>query len=423
MSTVRTRFAPSPTGALHVGGARTALYSYIFAKAHQGQFILRIEDTDQERSRDHFTQDILQALEWLGVRWDEGPFFQSQRLDIYHNFREQLLQKNLAYEKDGAIYLKVPPDISIHFKDIIRGSISTNTKEINDFVIFKQDGFPTFHFAVVIDDATMNISHIIRGEDHISNTPKQLLIYQALDLPIPQYAHLPLIVGPDHAPLSKRHGATALSDYSRQGYLPEALFNFLARIGWGYQNQEIFSLADLIRLFDLKKVSKSPGVFDLTKLNWLNAQYLKKSSPEEIYTKLQHKTQLSLETLTPLIELMRPKLQHPDDIIHAAQYVFTDSYDLSEDALTLLKSNHETSSHLGSMRQTLSTLDDWSCPAIEGTIRSLAEELDIKAAQLIHPLRAILTGQKVTPGLFELMEIMGKNTVLSRISNSPAINS
>ncbi|HAR64105.1 MAG: glutamate--tRNA ligase [Candidatus Margulisiibacteriota bacterium] len=417
MTTIKTRFAPSPTGHLHIGGARTALYSYLFAKQNNGKFILRIEDTDKERSDDRFSQDIINALLWLGITWDEGPYYQSKRIDIYNEYSNILLKQGLAYKKDEAVFFRIPETDRIEINDLIHGKITFNTKELNDFVIIKSDGYPAFHFAVVIDDAVMGITHIIRGDDHISNTPKQLLLYQALELTIPVYAHLPLIVGKDHTPLSKRHGDTALSEYQKHGYLPDSLVNFLARMGWGYQNQEIFSMDELISLFDVKKVSKSPAVFDTIKLNWINAQYLKKSSPDYIYQQIQEKVTMSEQEALPLINLFLPKAANINELVDGINYCTSYEYPFEEELMATYLSKEDTNLLLDETTKELKKIDGWNTETIETAIRTLAQNKGIKAAQIIHPLRAALTGRKITPGIFELMEVLGKEKTITRLLN------
>ncbi|HHY09450.1 MAG TPA: glutamate--tRNA ligase, partial [Firmicutes bacterium] len=337
MNTVRVRFAPSPTGYLHVGGARTALFNWLFARHHSGVFVLRIEDTDLARSSEEATQVILDALEYLGLDWDEGPkvggdygpYHQSERLDIYRKYAQKLLAAGRAYEcfctpeeleakrkeliaknkashydrrclhlsaeeKEAlrskgikpAIRFRAVSEGETEVADLIRGKVVFENTQIDDFVIYKSDGTPTYNFAVVVDDALMKISHVIRGEDHLSNTPKQIQIYDALGLPLPKFAHIPMILGPDKALLSKRHGATSVMEFSKEGYLPQAMVNYLSLLGWGYDDsQTMFSVPDLIEKFSLERVSKNPAVFDLQKLEWMNGVYIRELSLEELYKK------------------------------------------------------------------------------------------------------------------------------------------
>ncbi|MDI6733671.1 MAG: glutamate--tRNA ligase family protein, partial [Planctomycetota bacterium] len=286
---VRVRFAPSPTGFLHIGGARTALYNYFFAKHHGGTFILRIEDTDQIRSTEESTKAIFESLEWLGIKWDEGPYFQSERRAIYTEYAQKLLTEGKAFYQDDvtkgrAIVFKMPQNRSIVYNDLIHGTIKFESDILGDVVLIKSDGFPTYNFACVIDDALMNISHIIRGDDHISNTPKQIVLYEALDKPIPQFAHIPLIMGEDGSRLSKRHGHTSVSEYRETGYLSEALFNFLSLLGWSPgDDTELMSRDEIIKRFTIERVKDKPAQFNLKKLTWMNSHYLKHLPSERLY--------------------------------------------------------------------------------------------------------------------------------------------
>ena len=316
--TVRTRFAPSPTGSLHVGGARTAIFNWLFARHAGGQFILRIEDTDRTRSTEESIQEIADAMEWLGLDWDEGPFRQSDRLDIYQKIANELLESGHAYkcyvtseeleekrkeaqskgdvlrykrewaklneapDKPYVIRLQTPDEGTIEVQDSLRGTVTFDAVEVDDFVILKRDGFPTYNFAVVVDDATMNITHVIRGDDHLINTPRQVLIYNALSYDIPKMAHVSMILGADNKRLSKRHGATSVVAYKDKGYLPEAIINFLSRLGWSHGDQEIFTKSELIEKFTLDNVGKSAAVFNEEKLEWLNSWYIKNEPPEKI---------------------------------------------------------------------------------------------------------------------------------------------
>ncbi len=324
LSTVVTRFPPSPTGHLHLGGARTALFNFLFARHHKGRFILRFEDTDKERSREEYVESIKEALLWLGLNWDEGPYFQSKRLEIYDEYAKRLYQEGKAYycecskeeleakkksqmerglkprydgtcrEKDlppgpgRALRIKIPDDISeFVFEDLLRGKIVFPPDEVDDFILLRSDGTPTYQFAVVIDDITMGITHVIRGDDHISNTPKQLMIYQALGVQPPKFAHIPMVLGPDGARLSKRHGAKSILEYREEGYLPQAVLNYLARLGWGYGDQEYFTLEELIEKFDISRVNLSPARFDPEKMLAFNAYWIKTLSSSELLKHLK----------------------------------------------------------------------------------------------------------------------------------------
>ena len=332
---LKVRFAPSPTGYLHVGGARTALFNYLFARHHNGKMVLRVEDTDRERSSEEFLDDILNSLSWLGIEWDEGPVFQSQRQKIYTEFAEKLLKAGRAYEEktEKGVGIRFKSDVDrVKFQDLIRGEIEF-AQDFSDIVIMKSDGTPTYNFACVIDDALLGITHIVRGEDHISNTPKQILLYQALGFDIPEFAHLPLILGQDRSRLSKRHGAVSVSEYRRQGFLPQALFNFLALLGWSPgDNREILSKKELIKLFSLDRVNKSNAVFDIEKLKWMNKKYLKQVRDEEFKHQVvnyimnpelkQKFLQLSEDTKEKIFKLLRPRISVYSEFEDFLTYIF-----------------------------------------------------------------------------------------------------
>jgi glutamyl-tRNA synthetase len=428
LSEVKVRFAPSPTGYLHVGGARTALFNYLFARHSKGKFILRIEDTDRQRSSDEFLEDILQSLKWLGIEWDEEPVFQSQRLNIYQEFAEKLLNKGLAYEEktEKGVGIRFKANVEkVKFKDLIRGEIEFS-QGFEDIVIMKSDGTPTYNFACVIDDANLGITHIIRGEDHISNTPKQLLLYQALGFKEPLFAHLPLILGPDRTRLSKRHGAVSLSEYRRQGFLPQALFNFLALLGWSPgDNRELLSRKELINLFDLDRINKSNAVFDIEKLKWMNKKYLKQVGEKEFKEKvLQHITEPELkkefislpeEKKEKLYQLLRPRIKVYFEFQDYLSYILSNRYQFEAQAVEKFLKEDKIKTLIGELANRLKALDDFQERNIEQTIRSLAEEKGLQAKEIIHPLRVVLTGREISPPLFELMEIIGRENVLFRI--------
>lgn len=426
---VKVRFAPSPTGYLHVGGARTALFNYLFARHHKGRFILRIEDTDRERSSEEFLSDILDSLKWLGIEWDEGPIFQSQRLEIYRGHAERLLKKGYAYEErtERGIALRFKANVdSVKFQDLIRGEIEFK-EGLQDIVIIKSDGTPTYNFACVVDDALLGITHVIRGEDHISNTPKQILLYQALEFQIPKFAHLPLILGPDRSRLSKRHGAVALSEYRRQGFLPEAMFNFLALLGWSPgDNREILTKKELINLFDLDRIKKANAIFDIEKLKWMNKRYMKNLKDEEFEEMakdfirqvglLDEYSSLPEDKRKMLLSLLKPRVRTFSEYAENLSYIFHNDYEMEEEAVEKFLKGDKIKEILEELRQRLSKLDKFDKENIEKVIRSLASELNIEAKGIIHPLRVVLTGRAVSPPLFELMEIIGKGNVLARMS-------
>jgi len=456
MKTVITRFAPSPTGNLHLGGARTALFNFIFSKHHQGKFILRIEDTDRTRSTDEYIQDILGALSWLGITWDEGPFYQSQRETLYRQHAERLLEEGKAYrcyctpeeleerrkaaleKKENPKYdgrcrnRRDRPDLpyAVRFKshgfgttsfaDLIHGQIQFNNSELDDLIIIRRDGMPTYNFSVVIDDAMMGITHILRGDDHINNTPRQIQLYQALGYEPPLFAHVPMIHGADRTRLSKRHGATAVLEYRREGIFPEALVNYLARLGWGFGDQEIFSLSELIDKFELKDVSKSAAIFNPEKLLWLNHQYLMQESNKSLLDKLTpflpsgFPSDDDREHFLRLLELLKPRAKTLTDVAEQAQFFLADEIDPGTKAAeNFLKP--EIRDPLISLAARLENLPAWSEQELDATVRHFAQESGIKLGKLAQPIRLALTGRTESPGLFEIMTILGKEKSLRRI--------
>jgi len=427
---LKVRFAPSPTGYLHVGGARTALFNYLFARHHNGKMVLRVEDTDRERSSEEFLDDILNSLSWLGIEWDEGPVFQSQRQEIYTEFAEKLLKAGRAYEEktEKGVGIRFKSDVDrVKFQDLIRGEIEF-VQDFSDIVIMKSDGTPTYNFACVIDDALLGITHIIRGEDHISNTPKQILLYQALGFDIPEFAHLPLILGQDRSRLSKRHGAVSVSEYRRQGFLPQALFNFLALLGWSPgDNREILSKKELIKLFSLDRVNKSNAVFDIEKLKWMNKKYLKQVRDEEFKHQVvnyimnpelkQKFLQLSEDTKEKIFKLLRPRISVYSEFEDFLTYILKNDYEFEREAVEKFLKTDKIKEILQEVKSRFQKLSEFSAEETEKVIRSLAEEKGIPAKDIIHPLRVVLTGRDISPPLFELMEIIGKANVLKRLDN------
>jgi len=418
---IRVRFAPSPTGYLHIGGTRTALFNFLFAKANQGQFILRIEDTDKKRSDKKYLEEILDSLKWLGFNWDE-LYFQSERLQKYQEFADKLLKEEKAYRSEGAIILRMP-QMNLKIEDQIHGLIGFDTAVIKDQVLMKSDGSATYNFACVVDDADLKISHVIRGDDHISNTPKQVVIYQALGLPIPKFAHLPLILGKDGGRLSKRTGATAISDYRKMGYLPEAIVNYLMLLGWSPgENQEIVTLDSAIRKFSIKKVNKTAAVFNLDKLNWINNQYLKKADTKKLTDLLipilQAKKYLSeefdREWLEKIVKLYQPRLNTLHDFCDWADFLFLKKPKFSAEAKEKL-SGPGLKNAFKLLSERLEKLETFEMANTEAAFRELVQELNMNASELVHPTRAALTGKTIGPGLFETMVILGKIKTLERL--------
>lgn len=460
MKEVKVRFAPSPTGYLHIGGARTALYNYLFAKNNEGKFLLRIEDTDVERSKEEFTNLIMEDLQWLGIKWDEGPVFQSSRLNIYRKYAETLLERGLAYRcycspqeleekrkkalKEGkkvgydrtcreistaregksAVRIKVPLSGETVFEDMLRGSISYQNNEIDDFIIVRRNGLPTYNFASVIDDALFNITHIIRGDDHIANTPKQIIIYRALDFPVPLFAHIPLIVGKDRSPLSKRHGAVSIRAFREMGFLKEAMLNYLARLGWGYRDREIFSIEELIELFNLKSVSLSPATFDMNKLRWINSQYIQKKSPEEIFKLLipflkeeNIEVKESDKNFLMLIRELLPRAKTLVEMAEGSKFYFIAPTSYEEKGVRKFMDENGVKA----LKKVKSFLENFENNGIEKEklehfFRSLAEEEHLKLIKIAQPVRIALTGKTVSPGIFELISILGIKESLRRIN-------
>ncbi len=413
---VTVRFAPSPTGYLHVGGARTALFNFLFAQNQKGKFLLRIEDTDRERSKPEFEKEILDSLNWLGLHWQGSPIRQSERISVYLKEAEALIKKNLAYEeiKEGkrAIVFRMPKR-EVILKDGLRGEVRFNTEVFEDVVLIKSDGFPTYHWACVVDDHEMGITHVIRGEDHLTNAPKQMLLLEALGWKAPEYVHLPLILGSDGTPLSKRHGSVAVTNYQKEGFLPEGLVNYLALLGWGPEgNQEFFSLSELIQKFSLKRLIRSSARFDLEKLRHVNAQHLR-TLPEKEYLK-RVETYYGKEMGQAAL-LFRSRIQTLKDLGEEASYFFHDveTYDLEVMNRALATSGLREK--LVSLTKKLEALPNFEdVVKLESLLRECATEEKVEAKALIHPLRLALTGKGVSPGIFELLKALGKETCLKR---------
>jgi glutamyl-tRNA synthetase len=424
---VRVRFAPSPTGNLHIGGGRTALFNWLYAQAKKGKFILRIEDTDKLRSKQEFVDEILDSLSWLGFNWDE-IYFQSKRFDLYRQEAEKLLKVGAAYtqksrEKTEAIIFKVNPQ-SIEINDLIRGKIIFDATTIKDQVLIKSDGTPTYNFACVVDDATLKITHVIRGEDHISNTPKQVLLYQALGFRVPEFAHLPLILGQEGGRLSKRTGATAISDYRKMGYLPQALVNYLLLLSWAPGgNREIIEINEAIKLFDIKDVNKTAATFDLKKLSWINNQYLKTEDPEKLTDKLIPlliarnyipEKNFDRNYIVSLVKLFQSRLGTLNDFVDWADFFFLK--DIKIDAAAQEKYlSGDLSREFRLYLERLDALDTFDVASIEKCFRKLVQELNMDARTLIHPIRVALTGKTVGPGLFEVIYYLGKERTRQRL--------
>ena len=447
---VRTRFAPSPTGFLHIGGARTALFSWAYARRHAGKFILRIEDTDVERSTAQSVSAILEGMQWLGLDWDEGPFFQMQRLARYKEVAEQLIAAGHAYrdympkqeldalraqqtargekprydraigqryrgEGPAPVRFRTPQEGSVGWHDLVKGPIAFPNAELDDLVLLRADGVPTYNFGVVVDDLDMQISHVIRGDDHVNNTPRQIHIFNALEKPLPAFAHLPMILGGDGERLSKRHGAVSVTQYRDDGYLPEALLNYLARLGWSHGDDEIFSMRDLVQWFELQHVSGSPARFDPEKLKWLNQHYIK-AAPDErlaglVASELKKRT-IPLEKGPPLalvISLLKDRAHTVLELADAAMLFY--SFDMKP----LEERVPETLNALKLLREKLGAVA-WQRAEIGNAIKEVVKSSGLKMPQLAMPLRQIVTGRTQTPSIDAVLELLGRETVLERLA-------
>ena len=467
MAEIRTRFAPSPTGYLHIGGARTALFNYLFARRHGGQFILRIEDTDRERSTPEAIEAILDSLKWLRLEWDEGPFYQTQRLPLYRARIEELLAKGKAYpcvctpqeleakrqaaqkEKrkpsyDGTcrpgqgIVPSLPADkpFTVRFRspqsgttvvnDRVKGTVVFDNRELDDLIIARSDGTPTYNFCVVVDDIDMRITHIIRGDDHLANTPRQIQLYEAFGQPLPEFAHVPLILGTDKARLSKRHGATSVTSYRDMGYFPEAVVNYLVRLGWSYGDQEVFSHEELIEKFSLDTVGKSAGVFNPEKFLWLNFHYMKtKPLPQlaqEVVPYIRAKGYAVPDDplwLQKMIATLRERAKTLTELVESARYFLTDDFPVDEKAERKFLTP-EIAAPLGRLIENLSRLQAFSEANVERAFSAVLQELGLSMGKLAQPVRVGLTGSTVSPGIHEVIAVLGKARTLARLRSTLA---
>ena len=424
-SSVKVRFAPSPTGFLHVGSARTALFNWLYARRVSGKFLLRVEDTDRARSKDEFLEEILESLKWLGLDWDGEPVFQSRRAPLYNSCAKKLMDSSAAYEKEGAIHIKMPA-MKLKVNDIIHGDIEFDTSLIKDQVIIKSDGTPTYNFAVVVDDSDMGITHVIRGDDHISNTPKQVVIYNALGIPPPKFCHIPLILGLDRSRLSKRHGATSIRDYKEEGFLPEALVNYLCLLGWSPgTDREMMSVEEVINAFSLENINKTAAMFDINKLQWMNGEYIRAMDDAKlaglIIDALKKENLLKEEFdrnwIGNIVRLFKERLRTVYDFIDAADYFFKEIIEYDPDGIKKFF-NKDTKPALEKLITKLETATVFDVQSIETVIRSLADELGVKAAKIIHPVRLAVTGKTAGAGLFETLALLGKSRTIGRINFS-----
>src|SRR3954465_8392083 len=414
---MRVRFAPSPTGALHIGGARTALYNWLVARRSGGQFVLRIEDTDRERSTKENVNQIYDALIWLGLDWDEGPIPQAIRADRHKEEIARLLNEGHAYMDEGAVRLRVPDEGSTTVNDLIRGEIVFEHQAIDDFVIARSDGSPLYNLAVAVDDRDMGITHVIRGADPIPNTPRQLMILEALGSPPPVYAHLPLLHGPDGKKLSKRHGAASVQELREAGYLPAAVRNYLALLGWGFdETTTFFTNEELIRNFDLAKVSKSPAVFDEKKLRWMNGRYLREMDPDELARLLE--AQSGRSGLRDAVGITQEKMQTVADFWQLASFQF-DRQPTDEKAWSKVMKDG-AAENLARAREALASLEKVDQAGVGRALTELVDELGAKPGKLYQPIRVAITGTTVSPGIFESVALLGRDETLARIDDALA---
>jgi len=455
--TLRTRFAPSPTGYLHIGGARTALYSWLHARKHGGRFVLRIEDTDRERSTEESVNAILEGMTWLGLDYDEGPFYQTQRFDRYDEVIQQLLDKGLAYycycsreeldlmreeamaskqkpRYDGrcrlrsepregvepVIRFKNPTEGAVVIDDMIKGKVVISNAELDDLIIARSDGTPTYNLTVVVDDWDMGVTHVIRGDDHLNNTPRQINLLRALNAQPPTYAHVPMILGEDGKRLSKRHGAVSVMQYREEGYLPEALLNYLVRLGWSHGDREIFSLDEMIELFDVSDVNVAASTFNPEKLLWLNQQYIMAAAPEKIAHHLSiHLGKLGIDPtegpdILEVVAAQKERAQTLVEMAEISEFIYRDFETFDE---TAAKKNLRPVARepLEKMREALAVVDDWTPQTLHQTVNQVAEALELKMGKVAQPLRVAVVGRAASPGIDVTLYLVGKATCLRRI--------
>ena len=461
--TVRTRFAPSPTGYLHIGGARTALFSWLFARKHGGQFVLRIEDTDLERSTAESVNAILEGMTWLALDYDEGPFYQTKRFDRYAEVIQQLLDSGHAYKcycskerldklreeqmaqkikprydghcRHGAeppsadapfvIRFKNPQDGEVVFDDLVRGRISISNSELDDLIIARSDGSPTYNLTVVVDDSDMDITHVIRGDDHINNTPRQINILKALDLDVPVYAHTPMILGSDGKRLSKRHGAVSVIQYRDEGYLPEALLNYLVRLGWSHGDRELFSVDEMVELFDIGDVNRAASVFNPDKLRWLNQQYIMKTEVEHLGRHLSH--HLGLLDIDPtegpeLHEVVKAQHERATTLVEMAEIseCFYRDFEAFDEQAAKKHLRPVAREPLEKVRAGLAALEHWTPETTYQVVKDVAAELDLKMGKVAQPLRVAIVGRAASPSIDVTLHLVGQAAALRRIDKALA---
>jgi glutamyl-tRNA synthetase len=409
---IRVRFAPSPTGVLHIGGARTALYNWLLARGQGGTFVLRIEDTDRERSTPENVEQILDALHWLELDWDEGPFSQWERRASHAAAVEQLLESGHAYEDEGAVRFGVPQEGEISFHDAVLGEITTPYSGIKDFVIRRSDGSPLYNLAATVDDRDMGITHVVRGQDHISNTPRQLMLLQALGAEAPVYGHIPLLNGPDGRKLSKRHGAASVQELREAGYLPEAVRNYVSLLGWGYDESTTFMTTDeLIERFSLERVSRNPAVFDEQKLRWMNGRYLRELEPEDLRRRLEEL--FGREVPPEAVAISQEKMQTLADFWPLASFL-VERREFDEQAWERVMRDGAPE-RLRAAREALENAEPFDPDTVERALRGVVERLEVKPREVFQPVRVAISGSTVSPGIFESVVALGRDETLARI--------
>jgi glutamyl-tRNA synthetase len=461
---VRVRFAPSPTGFLHIGGARTALFNMLYAKHNEGVFVLRIEDTDMERSTDEYIDAIIDGMKWLGLDNDEGPFRQTDRFDIYKKYVEQLIKENKAYycycspEElearrkesmlegrplkyngkcrnlnepvagiDPVVRFRMPQEGATIVDDLIKGSVTFENEQLDDLIIARSDGTPTYNLTVVVDDVDMGITHIIRGDDHLNNTPRQLQLYKALGYETPKFAHLPMILGSDKARLSKRHGATSVMAYYDMGYLPEALVNYLVRLGWSYGDQEIFTAEELVKYFSFDNVGKAASVFNPEKLLWLNAQYIMNTTSDKLAAlaipflvkdgTITEGQTLDKEWLAKAVGTLKERSKTLVELASSLKYYISEDVEFDDKAKKKFL-NENSLNLLKELNEGLAVMDDFSEAKIEELFRAITEKHEVKLGKLAQPVRVALTGGTKSPGIFEVLGVVGKEQAIRRLKKA-----
>ena len=415
---VRVRFAPSPTGNLHIGSSRTALFNWLYARSQSGKLILRIEDTDKKRSSEEYLKEIISSLKWLGLDWDEGPYFQSKRQDIYLSYAEKLLKQGVAYKDGEAIIFKVPAE-KVKMYDLVHGEIEVDNTLIGELVLIKSDKTPAYNFACVIDDIDMKISHVIRGDDHISNTNKQFALYNALSVKPPKFAHIPLILGPDKAPLSKRFGAVSIGEYKEKGYLPEAMVNYLSLLGWSPgNNKEFMETKEIIKNFGIKRINKRAAEFDEDKLRWLNGEHIRKLDIDKFMETAEGfiEDKFPKEWFKKFCKLYHGRVKTLVEFKKELDIFAKDEVSYDKEAVEKFLKKKEVLDMLKLASQRLEKIKDFTPKAIEDESRALIKELNLKGADLIHPLRVAVTGKSVSAGIFEVLALLGKEKTIKRLN-------